>query len=164
MSLATSAIGTKLKCRPVQRMSADDEDSVAKLVGVRLKSLVVGFNQPRCLRSPLFRLQCPFGRLCWASCLQRCGGTVEKFGEPPQVLRGCCKQYFVPDAAQAPQAEPVEPENALHVRKSHLNLLALAARLFEGFCIGQGADTITHIFVKIAGNFAHGRRRALRLQ
>lgn len=25
MSLATSAIGTKLKCRPVQRMSADDE-------------------------------------------------------------------------------------------------------------------------------------------
>jgi hypothetical protein len=28
------------------------------------------------------------------------------------------------------------------VRKSHLNLLALAARLFEGFCIGQGADTM----------------------
>lgn len=25
MSLATSAMGTKLKCRPVQRMSADDE-------------------------------------------------------------------------------------------------------------------------------------------
>jgi hypothetical protein len=34
-------------------------------------------------------------------------------------LRGCCEQHFVPDAAQAPQPEPVEPENPFHVRKSH---------------------------------------------
>ena len=88
---------------------------------------------------------------------------AEKPGEPPQVLRGCCKQHFVPDAAQAPQPQPVEPENLFHVRKSHLDLLALAARLLEGFRIGQRTDTITHIFVKVAGNFAHGCGRALRL-
>ena len=96
----------------------------------------------------------------------RCPGwwdATEKLGEPSKVLCGCREQDFVSDAAQAPQPEPVEPENAFHVRKSHLNLLALAARLFEGFCIGQGADTIPHVFVKVAGNFAHGCGRALRL-
>jgi hypothetical protein len=36
------------------------------------------------------------------------------------------------------------------VRKSHLDLLALAAGLLEGFRIGQGADTISHIFVEVA--------------
>jgi hypothetical protein len=41
---------------------------------------------------------------------------AEKLGEPPQVLRGSCKQHFVPDAAQAPQPKPVEPENPFHVR------------------------------------------------
>ena len=90
-------------------------------------------------------------------------GATEKLGEPSKVLCGCREQDFVSDAAQAPQPEPVEPENALHVRKSHLNLLALAARLSKGFCIGQGADTITHVFVKVAGNFAYGCGRALRL-
>ena len=38
--------------------------------------------------------------------------------------------------------------------KSHLDLLALAARLLEGFRIGQRTDTITHILVEIAGDFA----------
>ncbi len=53
-------------------------------------------------------------------------GTAEDLNEPPQVLRGCGEQHFVPRAAQASQSKPVEPENALHMRKSHLNLLALA--------------------------------------
>ena len=104
------------------------------------------------------------GCLCKASSTQRWRGTTEKLGEPPQVLRGCCKQYFVSDATQAPEPEPVEPENALHMRKSHLNFLALAARLLKGVCISQRADAIAHIFVEVAGYFAHDRRRALRLQ
>ena len=91
-------------------------------------------------------------------------GATEKLGEPSKVLCGCREQDFVSDAAQAPQPEPVEPENALHVRKSHLNLLALAARLFEGFGIGQCADTVPHIFVEVAGDFTHSRGRALWLQ
>ena len=40
------------------------------------------------------------------------------------------------------------------MRKSHLNLLALTAGLLEGFRIGQGTDTISHIFVEVAGDFA----------
>ena len=50
------------------------------------------------------------------------------------------------------------------MRKSHLDLLPLAARLLEGFRIGQRTDTITHIFVEVACDFARDRRRALRLQ
>src|ERR1700733_4490169 len=76
-------------------------------------------------------------RLRKAGLRQRWRGTAEKPGEPPQVLRGCCEQDFVPDATQAAQPEPVEPENPFHVRKSHLNLLAFTARLLEGFRIGQ---------------------------
>jgi hypothetical protein len=86
---------------------------------------------------------------------------AEKLGEPPQVLRGSCKQHFVSDAAQAPQPKPVEPESSLHTRKSHLDLLALPARLLESFRIGQPTDTITYILVEIAGNFAHDRRGAV---
>ena len=104
------------------------------------------------------------GCLCEASSSQRWRGTAEELGEPPEVLRGCSQQHFVPDAVQAPQPETVEPENPLHVRKSHLNLFALAAGLLKGFCIGQGTDTISHIFVEVAGDLAHGRGRALRLQ
>jgi hypothetical protein len=35
------------------------------------------------------------------------------------------------------------------VRKSHLDLLALAPRLLEGFRIGQRTDTIPHVFVEV---------------
>jgi len=38
------------------------------------------------------------------------------------------------------------------MRKSYLDLLALAARLLEGFRIGQRTDAITHIFVEVAGD------------
>jgi hypothetical protein len=41
------------------------------------------------------------------------------------------------------------------MRKSHLDLLALAARLLEGFRIGQLTDTIT----RILGNFPYSMER-----
>ena len=50
------------------------------------------------------------------------------------------------------------------MRKSLLDLLALAARLLEGLGAGQGTDPITHIFVKIAGNLARRCYPALGLQ
>jgi hypothetical protein len=52
---------------------------------------------------------------------------AEELGEAAQVLRRRGEQHLVPGAAQAPQSKPVEPEDALHVRKSHLDLLAFAA-------------------------------------
>src|SRR6516164_7453596 len=53
--------------------------------------------------------------------------TANELDEPPQVLRGCGEQHLVSRAAQASQSKPVQPENALHMRKSHLDLLAFAA-------------------------------------
>ena len=50
------------------------------------------------------------------------------------------------------------------MRKSHLDLLALAARLFESVRIGQRTDMITNILVDIACKFAHDRGRAFWLQ
>ena len=73
---------------------------------------------------------------------------AEKPGEPPQVLRGSCKQHFVSDAAQAQQPKPVEPESSLHTRKSHLDLLALPARLLESFRIGQ-ATVCTENLIRV---------------
>jgi hypothetical protein len=53
--------------------------------------------------------------------------TAKELGEAAQVLRGGGEQYLVPGAAEAPQSKPVEPQDALHVRKSHLDFFAFAA-------------------------------------
>jgi hypothetical protein len=103
-------------------------------------------------------------RLREAGSSQSWRGTPEKLGQPPQILRCCCEQHLVSGTSQAPQPKSVEPENPFHMRKSHLDLLPLAARLLEGLCIGQCTDMIAHIFVEVAGDFAHDRRRTLRLQ
>ena len=50
------------------------------------------------------------------------------------------------------------------MRKSHLDLLALSTGLLEGIRASQRANMIAHIFVEIAGDLAHARRRTLRLQ
>ena len=64
-------------------------------------------------------------QLCWTG-RRQWRWTAKKFDEPPQVLRGCCEQDLVPRTGQASQSKPVEPEDTLHMRKSHLDLLALA--------------------------------------
>src|SRR6516162_9454304 len=53
--------------------------------------------------------------------------TAEKLSKPPQVLCSCGKQHFILGAAQATQPKPVELQDALHMSKPHLDLLALAA-------------------------------------
>jgi hypothetical protein len=81
-------------------------------------------------------------------------GTADELGEPPKVLRGSCEQHLVPNAAQSSQSKPVEFENALHVRKPHLNFLALATRLQEGFGIGESANVVSHILVDVTRDLA----------
>ena len=71
------------------------------------------------------RNQCLTHQLCWTG-RRRWRRTVEKLDEPPQILRGCGEQDLISRAGQASQSKPVEPEDALHMRKSHLDLLALA--------------------------------------
>ncbi len=53
--------------------------------------------------------------------------SAEELDEPLQVLRGSGEQNLVSCAAQAPQSKPVEPQDALHMGKSHLDLLTFAA-------------------------------------
>jgi hypothetical protein len=53
--------------------------------------------------------------------------TAEKLSKPPQVLCSCGEQHFILGAAQATQPKPVELQDALHMSKPHLDLLALAA-------------------------------------
>src|SRR5262249_38889157 len=90
--------------------------------------------------------------------------TAEKLSKPPQVLCSCGEQHFILGAAQATQPKPVELQNALHMSKPHLALLPLAPEVLKGFRVGKRADAITHLLIDIAGDLAHGRRRAPRLQ
>ncbi len=96
-------------------------ESVAKLVDVT--RLCLWFHPWLCCS--LWRTITK--RLCGACC-DRWWRTIEEFSEPPQVLRHCGQK-------------PIEFENALHVSKSHLDLLALPARLLEGFRTSCGAST-----------------------
>jgi hypothetical protein len=53
--------------------------------------------------------------------------TAEKLSKPPQVLCSCGEQHLILGTAQATQPKPVELQDALHMSKPHLDLLALAA-------------------------------------
>ena len=70
----------------------------------------------------------------------------------PQVLSGCGQEHLIFGSAQAAQSQPIELKNALHVRKPHLDLFALPARLFESLGFGQGAGDIAGVLMKIARN------------
>jgi hypothetical protein len=100
-------------------------------------------------------------QLCGAGLRCQWRWPAKELDEPAQVLRGCGEQNLVPRAAQASQAKPVEPEDALHMRKSHLDLFALAARLLEGLGVGQRPDAVAHILVDISCDLANDRCRTL---
>jgi hypothetical protein len=108
-------------------------------------------------RSPVEGVAAPTinGRLRCAGSCERWWGTAKQLDEAPEVLRGCCEQHLVPCAAQASPSKPAEPMDALHVRKSHLDLLALARRLLEGHRVGQGTDAVAHILVDTSYDLAH---------
>jgi hypothetical protein len=55
---------------------------------------------------------------------------------------------------QSSAAQPIELQNAFHVRKPHLHFLAFAARALEGFSVGEGANVVSYILVDIARNLA----------
>src|SRR5918995_981007 len=99
-----------------------------------------------------------------ASCWRRRRWSFDILGEFSQVLGGGNEQNLVAGAAQAPQPQPIELQDALHVCKQHLDFLALSARLLEGLGVGQRADAIAHLLVDVPRDLAHGPGRALGLQ
>ena len=103
------------------------QNSIVSCAGARPLGLPLPLLPSWVVRVSAPRHQRLTQRLRRASSCERWWGTAEQLDEPPQVLRGCGEQHLVPDAAQASQSKPVEPEDALHVCKPHLDLLALAA-------------------------------------
>jgi hypothetical protein len=89
---------------------------------------------------------------------------AQELGEAAQVLRGRGEQHFVPGAAQASQSKPVEPQDALHMRKSHLDLLAFEARLLERLRAGKSANVVSHVLIDVSGHLSAGARRTLCLE
>ena len=106
-------------------------DCVAKLGCICQRGVVCIFAVPYSavpdegVAASTHRYQRLTHRLCWTG-RRQWRWTAKKLDEPPQVLRGCGKQDLVPRTGQASQSKPVEPEDTLHMRKSHLDLLALA--------------------------------------
>ena len=57
--------------------------------------------------------------------------------EPFQVLSDCPENELVLGSSWTAQSEPVEPQDALQVCEPHLNALAIAPRLLEGFRVDE---------------------------
>jgi len=99
--------------------------------------------------------------------LDRTGGrrdwrrTAEELDETPQVLRGCSEQHLILYSAQAAQPKSIELQDALHVGKSHLDLLAFAARLLERLGVGKSANAVSHVLIDVAVRLALGVHCAL---
>src|ERR1700688_1906347 len=82
--------------------------------------------------------------------------TAEELDETPQVLRSCSEQHLILYSAQAAQPKSIELQDALHVGKSHLDFLALAARLLERLRVGKSANAVSHVLIDVSGHLAAG--------
>jgi len=71
-----------------------------------------------------------------------------------KVLCGRGEQDFVAGAAQSAEPEPIELEDAFHVREGHFHLLALVARFLERLGFGQGTDMLATALINVARYFA----------
>ena len=86
-------------------------------------------------------------------------------GERLEVLHDGCEVELVARAGETPQPHALEAMMGLEVRKSHLDLLALIARLFELRRTHEAASMIAGILMDVACDLARGRvRTALRLE
>jgi len=77
--------------------------------------------------------------------------SFEILGELSQVLGGGDEQNLVAGAAQAPQPQPVELQDALQVGEQHLDALAVMARLLECLGLGERASYVTGAIVPMDG-------------
>ena len=86
-------------------------------------------------------------------------------GERLEVLHDGGEVELIACPAETPQAHTLEAVMGFEVRKSHLDLLALVARLFELRRTHEAAGMIAGILMDVACDLARGRvRTALRLE
>ena len=126
-----SPIGTKVTSQLYSATSAFRGDCVVKLGRICRRGFSVSFDAalfvPASEAAAAARPQLQMMRQLRRTSCRQWRWMAQELGETAQVLRGRGEQHFVPGAAQAPQSKPVKPQDALHMRKSHLDLLALAA-------------------------------------
>src|SRR5512139_722088 len=82
-------------------------------------------GRPLVLRGALPRIGSTTGGLRETNSTPQRRWTTDELGKAPQVLRDSGEQDLVPRAAQTAQSKSIEPEDALHMVKPHLDLLAL---------------------------------------
>ena len=86
-------------------------------------------------------------------------------GERLEVLDDGGEVELVACPGETPQAHTLEAVMGFEVRKSHLDLLALVARLFELWRTHEAAGMIAGILMDVACDLARGRvRTALQLE
>lgn len=123
------SIGHKRTFRSAIDHVRSTPDCVAKLDGRLGSRRVVVFcdapGRPLVLRGALPRIGSTTGRLRETNSTPQRRWTTDELGKAPQVLRGSGEQDLVPRAAQTAQSKSIEPEDALHMGKPHLDLLAL---------------------------------------
>jgi hypothetical protein len=80
--------------------------------------------------------------------------TGDQFGQPSQVLGDGGQNKLILGTSRAPQSKPVESQDTLEVSKPHLDLLALAPRLFVAYCANEGPGNVSGVFMDIARDLA----------
>ena len=74
--------------------------------------------------------------------------------EAPQILSDGSQNKLVLGASWATKPKPTKPQDALQVRKPHLDLLALAARLFKTVGAGERSGDVSGMLMDIARDLA----------
>jgi len=70
------------------------------------------------------------------------------------------EQHFIPCAAQSPQPQSIQFEDAFHVGKGHLNLFAFIPGAFEAWRFGKRPDVLPNALMNITRDFPLWRVRA----
>jgi hypothetical protein len=88
----------------------------------------------------------------WQSRDKRC--------EPSQVLSDGGANKLILSASWTTQSKPTEPQNALEMRKPHLDLLTLTPRLLETFGASERPGDVLSVLMDIARDLARWLLRA----
>jgi hypothetical protein len=74
--------------------------------------------------------------------------------EAPQILSDGSQNKLVLGAPWTTTPKSTKPEDALQVCEPHLDLLALAARLFKALGAGERSGDVSGVFMDIARDLA----------
>ena len=74
--------------------------------------------------------------------------------EAPQILSDGSQNKLILGASWTTKSKPTKPQDALQVCEPHLDLLALAARLFKALGAGERSGDVSGMLMDIARDLA----------